>query len=94
MAVLGWVLVGLVAGVIAKSVHPCLEPRGLVGRLAAGTLGAIGAGLIASAAGIGDISAFFNVGNWLSAITGAVILLVMYRRMTTRPGRRRTAYRF
>jgi hypothetical protein len=30
----------------------------------------------------------------LSAIAGAAILLVMYRRMTIRPARRRTAYRF
>jgi uncharacterized membrane protein YeaQ/YmgE (transglycosylase-associated protein family) len=78
MGILGWIILGLVAGAIAKALHKGEEPGGLLGTLAVGMLGAVVGGLIGSVVGIGGISSFFSVGTWLIAVGGALLLLVSY----------------
>jgi len=78
MGILGWVVLGLVAGAIAKAVHRGNEPGGILGTLAVGILGAVLGGLIASAVGVDGIGSFFSLGTWLIAIGGALLLLVIY----------------
>jgi uncharacterized membrane protein YeaQ/YmgE (transglycosylase-associated protein family) len=78
MGLLGWLLLGLAAGAIAKAIHRGAEPGGLLGTLTVGVLGAIVGGLIASAAGIGEIGSFFSLGTWLVAVAGALVLLTVY----------------
>jgi uncharacterized membrane protein YeaQ/YmgE (transglycosylase-associated protein family) len=78
MGILGWLVLGLVAGVIAKALHRGREPGGLLGTLAVGIGGALLGGLIAALLGIGSISSFFNLGTWLIAIGGALLLLAIY----------------
>ena len=92
MGILGWIILGLVAGAIAKALHKGDEPGGLLGTLGVGVAGAIVGGLIASAVGIGGIGSFFSLGTWLIAIGGALVLLVLYSALagdsrTTRPSR-------
>jgi uncharacterized membrane protein YeaQ/YmgE (transglycosylase-associated protein family) len=93
MGVIGFVLLGIGAGAIAKAIHPDdLEPRGFLGILALGILGAVFGGLIASAVGLGSLSSFFSVGTWLVAILGALLLLALYNVVAgaNRPGMRHT----
>ncbi len=78
MGVLGWILLGLVAGAIARAIHGGDEPGGLLGTLVVGIAGALTGGLIASVVGIGGIGSFFSLGTWLIAIGGALLLLVIY----------------
>jgi uncharacterized membrane protein YeaQ/YmgE (transglycosylase-associated protein family) len=78
MGILGWIILGLVAGAIAKALHKGDEPGGLFGTLVVGIAGALVGGFIASAVGIGGISSFFSLGTWLIAIGGALLLLVIY----------------
>src|SRR3712207_7116376 len=78
MGIIGWVVLGLVAGAIAKAIHRGDEPGGLLGTLAVGIVGALLGGFIASALGVGAISSFFSIGTWLIAIGGALLLLVIY----------------
>ena len=78
MGVLGWIVLGLVAGTIAKALHRGDEPGGLLGTLAVGVLGALSGGVIASAVGIGGIGSFFSFGTWLIAVGGAFVLLLIY----------------
>ena len=78
MGVLGWIVLGLVAGAIAKALHKGPEPGGLLGTLVVGVAGALLGGFIASVVGIGGISSFFSLGTWLIAIGGALLLLVIY----------------
>ncbi len=90
MGILGWIILGLVAGAIAKALHRGREPGGVLGTLAVGVLGAMAGGLIASVVGIGGISSFFSVGTWIIAIAGAFLLLVIYNALaggdrSTRP---------
>jgi uncharacterized membrane protein YeaQ/YmgE (transglycosylase-associated protein family) len=78
VGILGWIILGLVAGAIAKAVHRGEEPGGILGTLLVGILGAILGGLVASAVGIGELGSFFSLGTWLIAIGGALVLLVLY----------------
>jgi uncharacterized membrane protein YeaQ/YmgE (transglycosylase-associated protein family) len=78
MGVLGWIILGLVAGAIAKALHKDRAPGGVLGTLVVGVAGALTGGLIAAAVGIGGIGSFFSVGTWLIAIGGALLLLVIY----------------
>jgi uncharacterized membrane protein YeaQ/YmgE (transglycosylase-associated protein family) len=78
MGVLGWIILGVVAGAIAKALHQGQEPGGLLGTLVVGIAGALVGGLIASIVGIGGIGSFFSLGTWLIAIAGAFLLLVIY----------------
>jgi uncharacterized membrane protein YeaQ/YmgE (transglycosylase-associated protein family) len=79
MGILGWIILGLVAGAIAKALHRGDEPGGLLGTLFIGVLGAMIGGVIASAVGIGGIGGFFSLGTWLIAVGGALLLLAIYR---------------
>jgi len=88
MGIIGWIILGLVAGAIAKALHKGDEPGGLLGTLVVGVLGAVLGGLIASAAGIGALGSFFSVGTWLIAIGGAFVLLLAYDAITSGSGRR------
>jgi len=90
MGFLGWIILGLAAGAIAKALHRGEEPGGVLGTFVVGILGAILGGLIASAVGIGEIGSFFSIGTWLIAIAGALLLLVIYNAVVSNAGRRRS----
>ena len=80
MGIIGWILLGLLAGTIARAIIPGrTEPGGCIGTTAVGILGALLGGFLASALDIGEIDEFFDLGTWLIAIGGSVILLVIIR---------------
>ncbi len=80
MGIIGWILLGLLAGVIAKAILPGDDPGGIIVTAIIGIVGAFLGGLIARALGLGDpIDEFFDLSTWLAAIIGAIILLVIYR---------------
>jgi uncharacterized membrane protein YeaQ/YmgE (transglycosylase-associated protein family) len=80
MGILGWILLGLFVGAISRALVPGrTEPGGCIGTTAVGILGALIGGLIASALDIGEIDDFFDLGTWLIAIGGSVILLLIIR---------------
>ena len=86
MGIIGWILLGLVAGVIAKAIMPGDDPGGILGTIVIGILGAILGGFIASALNVGDLDSFFDIGTWLIAIGGALLLLFLYRAVVGRRG--------
>ena len=79
MGIIGWIVLGLLVGAIARAIVPGTEPSGCIGTLAVGILGALIGGFIASALNIGHLGDFFDLGTWLIAIGGAVILLLIVR---------------
>ena len=80
MGILGWILLGLLAGTIARAIIPGrTEPGGCIGTTAVGILGALIGGFIATALDIGEIDEFFDLGTWLIAIGGSVPLLLLIR---------------
>ncbi len=89
MGILGFLILGLIAGAIAKALHTGREPGGFLGTLLVGVVGALLGGVIASAAGLGGLGSFFSVGTWLVAIAGAFLLLIIYSAVTDSTSRRR-----
>jgi uncharacterized membrane protein YeaQ/YmgE (transglycosylase-associated protein family) len=87
MGIIGFIILGLIAGAIAKAILPGDDPGGIIVTMLIGVAGAIIGGIIASALNIGDLGDFFDIGTWLIAIAGSLLLLVIYRMVT---GRRRT----
>jgi uncharacterized membrane protein YeaQ/YmgE (transglycosylase-associated protein family) len=80
VGIIGWILLGLFVGTIARALIPGrTEPGGCIGTTAVGILGALLGGLIASALDIGQIEDFFDIGTWLIAIGGSVLLLLLLR---------------
>jgi uncharacterized membrane protein YeaQ/YmgE (transglycosylase-associated protein family) len=88
MGIIGFLLLGLIAGAVAKAMRPGEDqPGGVLGTLAVGTLGAVAGGLIASAAGLGGLGSFFDLETWLVAVGGALLVLVLFNATAAR-GRR------
>jgi uncharacterized membrane protein YeaQ/YmgE (transglycosylase-associated protein family) len=80
MGIIGWILLGLFAGAIARALIPGrTEPGGCIGTTAVGILGALLGGFLATALDIGEIDEFFDLGTWLIAIGGSVLLLLIIR---------------
>ena len=80
MGIIGWIVLGLCVGAIARALVPGrTEPSGCIGTTAVGILGALIGGFIASALDIGHIGHFFDLGTWLIAIAGSVLLLAVVR---------------
>jgi uncharacterized membrane protein YeaQ/YmgE (transglycosylase-associated protein family) len=80
MGILGWILLGLCVGAISRALVPGpTEPGGCIGTTAVGILGALIGGFIASALDLGEIKHFFDLGTWLIAIGGSVLLLLLVR---------------
>jgi uncharacterized membrane protein YeaQ/YmgE (transglycosylase-associated protein family) len=85
MGIIGWILLGLLAGIIAKAVLPGDDPGGIIVTTIVGIVGALLGGLIARALDIGDpIDEFFDISTWLAAIIGAIGLLLVYRLVVSR----------
>ena len=83
MGIIGWIVLGLIAGVIAKAILPGNDPGGFIVTTIIGVVGAILGGYIASSLlGIGDVDEFFDISTWLCAIGGSIVLLLIYRLVT------------
>jgi uncharacterized membrane protein YeaQ/YmgE (transglycosylase-associated protein family) len=92
MGIIGWILLGLLAGIIAKAILPGDDPGGIIVTTLIGIAGAFIGGLVAKLLGFGDpIDEFFDLSTWLGAIIGSIVLLLIYRAVVGR-GRGRTAY--
>jgi len=86
MGILGWILLGLIAGAIAKAIMPGDDPGGIIVTILIGIAGAVIGGYIASALDVGDVNSFFDIGTWVIAIGGALLLLALYRMIVGRRG--------
>ena len=79
MGIIGWILLGLLAGVIARLILPGEQPGGIIVTTLIGVAGALIAGFVAQAIGFGDpIDEFFDLSTWIAAVIGAVVLLLVW----------------
>jgi len=76
MAILSWIVFGLVVGIIAKLLMPGRDPGGFIVTVLLGIAGALIGGFIGKAMG------FYGPGQsagWIMSILGAIVLLALYR---------------
>jgi uncharacterized membrane protein YeaQ/YmgE (transglycosylase-associated protein family) len=84
MGFLGFLLLGLIAGAIAKAILPGRQGGGWLLTLVLGVVGAILGGWIGSLVFGGGLGEFFDLRTWLLSILGAVIVLLVFGAVTRR----------
>lgn len=82
MGFIGWIILGLIAGAIAKAIKPGEQGGGWLATLVLGVVGAILGGWIGSAIFHVGINSFWSLSTWLLAIGGALIVLVIWGFLT------------
>jgi len=73
---IGWIVIGLVAGVLGKLIMPGRDPGGFIVTILLGIAGALLAGYLGIALG------FYQPGQqagWIGATIGAIVILIAYR---------------
>jgi uncharacterized membrane protein YeaQ/YmgE (transglycosylase-associated protein family) len=86
MGVIAWIILGAVAGLIAE--HLTGRKTGLLLATVIGIVGALLGGFIAKQVfGVQSLNTFFNLSTWVTAIIGAVVLLLLFGAVSGR-GRR------
>jgi uncharacterized membrane protein YeaQ/YmgE (transglycosylase-associated protein family) len=88
MGIIAFLILGLLAGWIAKAILPGNDPGGIIVTMIIGCVGALLGGFLAGALfDAHPMDEFWDLSSWLTAIVGAFILLVIYRAVAGR-GRR------
>lgn len=86
MSIIAWLVVGLIAGFLARLALPGKEPGpgGILGDLLAGIVGALVGGWIFRVMGLGEGVTGINLGSIIIAFIGAVIFLLIWRAIAHR----------
>lgn len=82
LSIIGWIVFGLIVGVIAKLLMPGQDPGGIVATALLGIAGALVGGFLARGLGWygpGDVAGY------LMSIVGAMLILFLYRRLRRSP---------
>ena len=87
MGIIAFIILGALAGLIAKAIMPGDDPGGFIITTIIGIVGALLGGFLAGVLFDADpLDEFFDISTWLTAIVGAIILLVIYRMVVSRRG--------
>ncbi|WP_159610360.1 GlsB/YeaQ/YmgE family stress response membrane protein [Glutamicibacter sp. JC586] len=78
MGFIGWIVLGLIAGAIAKAILPGKQGGGWIATLLLGVVGALIGGWIGSAITGKGVSGFFSLWSWILAIGGSLIVLLIW----------------
>ena len=85
MGIIGWVLLGFLAGLIAKAIMPGAERGGFILTTLLGIGGALLGGFLATVLGLGDpIDEFFDLSTWAAAVAGALVILFAWNAINGR----------
>ena len=79
MNIISWIILGGIAGAIAKLIMPGKDPGGFIVTILLGIAGAIVGGFISTKIGFGTVSGAFDLVSLIIATGGALILLLLYR---------------
>jgi uncharacterized membrane protein YeaQ/YmgE (transglycosylase-associated protein family) len=77
--VIGWAILGLVAGAIARMLHPSPDPMNWVWTMLLGIGGAIVGGYVGQMLGINTDR---GLTSWIAAVVGVIVLLALYHLAT------------
>ncbi|MFD3542702.1 GlsB/YeaQ/YmgE family stress response membrane protein [Streptomyces sp. NPDC058662] len=80
MGIVSWIVLGLLAGAVAKVLLPGRDPGGLIGTTLIGVAGAFTGGWLSAKFLDRPIQTeFFDLATWGSAVAGSLVLLIGYR---------------
>lgn len=83
MGIIAFIILGLLAGMIAKAIMPGPDPGGIIVTTLIGIAGALLGGFLAAALfNAHPLDRFFDLSTWVTAIVGSIILLAIYRMLT------------
>jgi uncharacterized membrane protein YeaQ/YmgE (transglycosylase-associated protein family) len=87
MGIIAFLILGLLAGAIAKAIMPGDDPGGIIVTTIIGVVGALVGGFLAAAVfGAHPLDDFFDISTWVTAIFGSIILLAIYHLVTGERG--------
>ena len=87
MGIIAWLILGLIAGAIARLILPGKQGTGWIGALITGVVGALLGGWIAGELfKIDTMNSFFSLSTWIFAILGGVIVAFIWQAITGRRG--------
>lgn len=85
MGILGWIILGLIAGALAKLVMPGKQGGGIIVTMVLGIVGAfVGGWLGTFIPGLSDGITSFRIGTIFTAVVGSLIVLWIYGMVTKR----------
>jgi len=85
MGIIAWIVLGLVAGLLANMLIPGRRSQGLILTCAIGIVGALAGGWVATRVfHVHTLHGFFNLSTWLTAIAGAAVLLLVFHLISGR----------
>jgi uncharacterized membrane protein YeaQ/YmgE (transglycosylase-associated protein family) len=88
MGIIAWIILGLVAGLLANALIPGRRSQGLILTCVIGIVGALLGGWVATKLfHVHSLQGFFNLSTWITAIVGAAVLLLVFHLITDRSGR-------
>ena len=87
MGLIAWIVLGGIAGLIAKAIMPGKDPGGCILTVVIGVVGALLGGFLSTALGFGGLTGDIDWRSLLIAVIGSIVLLAIWRLM--RGGRRR-----
>lgn len=82
--ILALIVLGLIAGALAKLIMPGPDGGGLIGTIIVGIIGAFVGGFIGQSLGYGGVGAALDLHNILFATLGAIVVLFLYRLVRSR----------
>ena len=81
MGIITWIIIGLIAGALAKLIMPGDDPGGIIVTIIIGMVGSLLGGFLASLVGLGGGGLIWTI---IVAVIGAIILLAIYRAVVGR----------
>lgn len=88
ISLLVWLLLGFLAGYVAKLIMPGGDGGGVIMTIILGIVGAVVGGFIGTFVGYPMVSNFDNIGttlpSFVSSVIGAIVVLALYRLATGR----------
>jgi len=81
VGIISWIIIGLIAGALAKLIMPGDDPGGIIVTIIIGMVGSLLGGFLASLVGLGGGGLIWSI---IVAIIGAIILLAIYRAVAGR----------
>jgi uncharacterized membrane protein YeaQ/YmgE (transglycosylase-associated protein family) len=84
MGIIAWIVLGLIAGVIAKLLLGGRAQHGIIVTILIGIAGALVGGWVASKyLDVDPTMGFFDLSTWIIAVIGSVVMLLIYHMITS-----------